>query len=65
MNTGSVSENRPSVTSTICVVRDVAMRRRRSGDGPGWDQASQAESGEKDSPSTGPLSDAGSSVTCP
>ncbi len=63
MNTGSVSENRPSVTSTICWSATLAMYRRRSGHGPGWDQASQAESGEKDSPSTGPLSDAGSSVT--
>ena len=41
------------------------MRIRDSGRGPGWDQASQAESGDQDSPAIGPSSDAASSVTCP
>ena len=40
-----------------------AMRIRRSGGVPGWDQASQAESGDQDSPVIGPSSDAASSVT--
>ena len=63
MNTGSVSANRPSVTSTISWSVGRAMRRRRNGGGPGWDQASQAESGDQDSPSMAPSSDAASSVT--
>ena len=41
------------------------MRMRRSGCGPGWDQASQAESGDQASPSMAPSSDEASSVTCP
>ena len=69
MNTGSVSANRPSVTSTIsCWPEGPAIRAarmRRSGCGPGWAQASQAESGDQDSPPTTPSSDAASSVTCP
>ncbi len=65
VNTGSLSANRPSVTSTISVSAMRAIRMRRSGCGPGWAQASQAESGDQDSPWTTPSSDAASSVTCP
>ena len=65
MNTGSLSAKRPSVTSMIAPSAILAIRMRRSGCGPGWDQASQAESGDQDSPSTGPSSDTASSVTCP
>jgi len=72
VKTGSVSANRPSVTSIS--ERSAGLPRpptaagrailiRDSGLGPGWDQASQAESGDQDRPSTGPLSDAASSVT--
>jgi len=65
VNTGSVSANRPSVTSMMCWSATRASRMRRSGCGPGWAQASQAESGDQDSPPTTPSSDAASSVTCP
>ena len=41
------------------------IRIRRSGLGPPWDQASQAESGDQASPDTGPSSEAASSVTWP
>ncbi len=65
MKTGSVSVNRPSVTSMTSPSAILAIRMRRSGCGPGWAQASQAESGDQDSPSTAPSSDEASSVTCP
>ena len=65
MNTGSVSVNRASVASITTPSAILAIRMRRSGGVPGWDQASQAESGDQDSPSTAPLSDAASSVTWP
>ena len=71
MNTGLVSANRPSVTSMTSrsaivstgVIR--AIRIRASGLSSGWDQASQAESGDQDSPSMGPSPETASSVTCP
>ena len=65
MNTGSVSANRPSVTSMTSWSATRASRMRPSGRGPGWAQASQAESGDQDSPPIAPSSDAASSVTCP
>ncbi len=42
-----------------------ARRIRRSGCGPGWDQASQAESGDQERPSHGPSVPAATSVTVP
>ena len=50
VNTGSVSMNRPSVTSTTRASASRASRIRRSGGGPGCDQASQAESGDEGQP---------------
>ncbi len=65
VKTGSVSANRPSVTSITSRSASRATRIRRSGCGPGCDQASQAESGEKHNPSIAPSSPAASSLTCP
>ena len=65
VKTGLVSANRPSVTSMTSPSAILASRIRVSGRIPGWDQASQAESGDQDSPSMAPSSDAASSVTCP
>ncbi len=65
MNTGSLSANRPSVTSMTSWSLIRASRMRASGRGPGWAQASQAESGDQASPLITPSSDAASSVTCP
>ena len=63
MNAGSVSTNRPSVRSVTCRSSSRASRSRRRSPPPGWDQASQAESGAKARSLTGPLSDLASSVT--
>ena len=65
MKTGLESANLPSVTSTICWSATRAIRIRASDRISGWAQASQAESGDQDSPSIAPSSDAASSVTCP
>ena len=67
MKTGSVSVNRPSVTSTTVRPGSAtrAMRSWRSCSGPGCDHASQAESGDQVSPVTSPLRDDASSVTSP
>ena len=45
VKTGSESMNRPSVASTTWPSASRASLIRLSGCGPGWDQASQAESG--------------------
>ena len=65
VKTGSVSANRPSVTSNTWPSAIRASRSRRSGLGArvigcsaGCDHASQAESGDQASPVTTPLSDA-------
>ena len=65
MKTGSVSANRPSVTSNTWPSAIRASRSRRSGlrarlagCSAGCDHASQAESGDQASPVTTPLSDA-------
>ena len=65
MKTGLESANRPSVTSTISwsATRAILIRARFLM--AGWAQASQAESGDQDSPLIAPSSDAASSVTCP
>ena len=43
----------------------LAVGGAREGRGPGWDQASQAASGDQESPSQGPSSPAATSVTVP
>ena len=65
MKTGLASANRPSVTSRISwsAIRAILIRARFLT--AGWAQASQAESGDQDSPLIAPSSDAASSVTCP
>ena len=65
VKTGSESTKRPSVTSRISSSASRASRIRLSGCGPGCDQASQAESGEYDSPDTAPSGDCASCRTAP
>jgi hypothetical protein len=65
VKTGLLSANRPSVTSMIERSATRARRIRVSGRTAGWVQASQAESGDQDSPWIAPLSDAASSLTWP
>jgi hypothetical protein len=74
VNTGLVSAKRPSVTSMTsrfasgsvpAASATRAIRIRPSGLSSGWDQASQAESGDQLNPVTGPSPDAASSLTCP
>ena len=65
MKTGSVSTNRPSVTSTTTWLARFVIRSWRSDAGPGCDHASQAESGDQASPDTAPLSDETIWVTAP
>src|SRR5580698_9083288 len=53
------------MTSPPAALGRRAIRIRRSGLGPPWDQVSQAESGDQERPDTGPSSEAASSVTSP
>jgi len=65
VKTGLESANRPSVTSIVSRSATWAILIRARFLMTGWAQASQAESGDQDSPLIAPSSDAASSVTCP